>query len=112
MRPAIIFNFKNQLNFKLLALKFNFSKINFSAVIILILILFQLVLLSFNALARPPIAYDNLTMWQYKAKILFYENQINFDPGAANYLGGGGHINYPLGSAAVVLLAVRQSGRI
>jgi len=89
---------KNQLNFKFPSLKFNFPKINLSAVIIFILILFQLVLLGLNALARPPLAYDNLTMWQYKAKVLFYENQINFDPGAANYLGGGGHINYPWGA--------------
>lgn len=87
--------FKNKLNFRLPELKFNLPKIKISAIIIFILILIQVVLLSFNALARPPIAYDNLTMWQYKPKVLFYENQINFNEQQYAYLGGGGHINYP-----------------
>lgn len=86
---------KNKLNFRLPELKFNLPKIKINAIIIFILILIQIVLLSFNALARPPIAYDNLTMWQYKPKVLFYENQINFHEQQYAYLGGGGHINYP-----------------
>ncbi len=90
--------FKNKVNFKLSSLKFNFPKINLSTTVIFILILFQLVFLGVNALARPPIAYDNLTMWQYKAKVLFYEKQINFDETKYAYLGGGGHINYPWGA--------------
>jgi 4-amino-4-deoxy-L-arabinose transferase-like glycosyltransferase len=87
--------FKNKLNFRLPELKFNLPKIKISSIIIFILILIQIVLLSFNALARPPIAYDNLTMWQYKPKVLFYEKQINFNEQQSTYLGGGGHINYP-----------------
>lgn len=86
---------KHKINFKFPALKFNFPKINISTTVIFILILMQIILLGFNALARPPIAYDNLAMWQYKPKILFYENQINFNIKNYAYLGGGGHINYP-----------------
>ena len=66
---------KNKLNFKLPAFKTSLCKISLNKIIILILILIQIAFLSLNALARPPIAYDNLTMWQYKAKILFYEKQ-------------------------------------
>ena len=34
-------------------------------------------------------------MWSFKAKVLFYEQKINFIPTQAFYLGGGSHINYP-----------------
>lgn len=91
-------NLKNNLDnwkIKLSLIKFNFTKIRITWVVVFILILIQVVLLSFNALARPPIAYDNLTMWQYKPKVLFYENKINFDAKNLSFLGGGGHTNYP-----------------
>ncbi|MBI2459771.1 MAG: glycosyltransferase family 39 protein [Parcubacteria group bacterium] len=70
-------------------------KINLGQAIVFILILIQIAFLLLNTLMRPPITYDNLAMWQYKPKVLFYENQINFDEQKYAYLGGGGHINYP-----------------
>ena len=81
--------------FNLTALKFAWPKLKLSSAAILILIFIQIVFLFLNVLARPTLAYDNLAMWQYKPKILFYENQINFDKQKYAYLGGGGHINYP-----------------
>lgn len=39
--------------------------------------------------------YDSVVMWSLKAKLLNYERQINFDPQATFYLGGGAHLNYP-----------------
>ncbi|MDP2709024.1 MAG: glycosyltransferase family 39 protein [bacterium] len=77
------------------SLKINRPKIKPLPTIIFMLILTQLFFLLFNALAKPPIAYDNLTMWQYKAKTLYYQNTINFNQPEPDYLGGGGHINYP-----------------
>lgn len=81
--------------FNLTALKFIWPKLKLSSAAILILIFIQIVFLFLNILARPTLAYDNLAMWQYRPKVLFYENQINFDKQNYAYLGGGGHINYP-----------------
>lgn len=80
---------------KLVEVKSALSKIKIGNAVIFALIIIQIIFLAFNALTRPPIAYDNLTMWQYKPKILFYQNQINFDEQKYAYLGGGGHLNYP-----------------
>ena len=63
---------------------------------ILLSLLALLFLFSFaGALARPVATYDSLTMWSYKAKVLFYNNQVDFNPDSPDYLGGGGHRNYP-----------------
>ncbi len=63
--------------------------------IVILLILIQLIFIFSNALTRPTAAFDSLSMWAYKSKILFYEKQVDFNPDSFLYLGGGGHINYP-----------------
>ncbi|HTW96031.1 MAG TPA: hypothetical protein VMD74_00010 [Candidatus Methylomirabilis sp.] len=64
------------------------------AFLVLIILANSFVLLD-NALARPTMTFDSVTMWAAKAKILFYENHVSFDKNSPLYLGGGGHINYP-----------------
>lgn len=65
--------------------------------IILILLIFIQILFSlFNALSRPTITFDSVAMWTLKAKILFNEQAVSFNPlNDFYYLGGGGHRNYP-----------------
>jgi len=65
---------------------------------VIIILVFSAVNLSFlfsHAAVRPAALYDSLAMWSFKAKVLFYEQKINFDPTQDFYLGGGGHLNYP-----------------
>ncbi len=81
----------------------NFSKINYKfwqqltikEVIIIVLIIIQVLFISFNALARPTVTYDSVAFWAMKAKILFDENVVSFNPDSPIYLGGGYHRNYP-----------------
>ena len=63
--------------------------------IMILLILIQLIFIFSNALTRPTAGFDGLAMWAYKAKVLFYEKQVNFNRDDFLYLGGGGHRNYP-----------------
>lgn len=67
--------------------------------LILIIILFFLIsnlfFLFSDAAARPAGQFDSLTMWSFKAKILYYQGWIDFNPAATFYLGGGSHLNYP-----------------
>ena len=63
--------------------------------IIILLISIQLIFLFSNALARPIATYDSIAMWSFKAKILYYENQVNFNPDNDFYLGLKYHENYP-----------------
>jgi hypothetical protein len=44
---------------------------------------------------RPAAQLDSITMWAYKAKTLYYQGHIDFNPQSLSYLGGGGHLNYP-----------------
>jgi len=72
-----------------------FKNLKVFEAVIMILITIQIIFLIINAFSRPIIAYDNLAMWSFKAKTLFYENKIDFNILGKTYLGGGGHINYP-----------------
>ncbi|MCX6799953.1 MAG: hypothetical protein NT091_02295, partial [Candidatus Falkowbacteria bacterium] len=72
------------------------KKLNIRENTILLLILVQIIFIFFNALARPVMTFDSLSMWSYKAKILFYEQSIELkNTEAVNYMGGGGKLNYP-----------------
>jgi len=77
--------------------KLDFLKnLSLKEILLILLIAVQLIFLASNALVRPIAAYDSISMWAFKSKILFHEKQINFD--SENdflYLGGGGHRNYP-----------------
>jgi len=66
-----------------------------AAIIILVFSAVNLSFLFSHAAVRPAALYDSLAMWSFKAKVLFYEQKINFDPAQEFYLGGGGHLNYP-----------------
>ncbi len=79
---------------------FNFDykfwkKIKVKEAIIILLIIIQVLFVFSNALARPTVVYDSIAMWVMKAKILYTENAVNFDPDSSMYLGGGYHRNYP-----------------
>jgi len=81
-----------------LFLNINFKlpkKLKTKELIIILLIFIQLIFLFANVLSRPVVTYDSMTMWSYKAKVLYYENKVNFNLDSSYYLGGGGHINYP-----------------
>lgn len=64
-------------------------------IVLVLLLAIQLTFLFFNVVSRPTINFDSLAMWSFKAKNLYYEKGIDFNPDSAVYLGGGGHINYP-----------------
>lgn len=72
-----------------------FKKLKIKEMALIALIAIQAVFMLCGALSRPTIAYDSVAMWSFKAKILYYENKIDFNPGSSLYLGGGAHINYP-----------------
>ena len=54
--------------------------------IIILLISIQLIFLFSNVLARPVATFDSLAQWSVKAKVLYYENNINFNPDSLYYL--------------------------
>ncbi|MEI6528859.1 MAG: hypothetical protein WCN88_00440 [Candidatus Falkowbacteria bacterium] len=67
-------------------------------IIILIIIAFVVVnsvsLIS-STLVRPVATFDSLSMWSGKAKTLYFNNKLDFNPDSQYFLGGGGHNNYP-----------------
>lgn len=73
----------------------SFSAKKVVSIIIVFLIFLNLAFLTLNALSRPVMTYDSMDMWSYKAKILFYENKVEFNPEDSLYLGGGRFIHYP-----------------
>lgn len=48
-----------------------------------------------NALTKPPLAYDAMTIWSLRAKILLRDGQINFDEHSYIYLGSPHYRSYP-----------------
>ncbi len=48
-----------------------------------------------NALTKPPLAYDAMTIWSLRAKILLRDGQVNFDSNSYNYLGSPHYRSYP-----------------
>lgn len=86
---------RKYLLFKLSSPNFKLFRIKLRELIFILLILFQCIFLVSNALVRPVISYDSLAMWSFKAKTLYYERTVDFNPENYLYLGGGGHINYP-----------------
>jgi hypothetical protein len=50
-----------------------------------------------NAAYRPPVFFDSIAMWSFKAKTLVYHQPVDFNPDSYYYLGGGGNLNYPWG---------------
>ena len=71
------------------------NKLKVSELVIILLIIIQLIFLFSNALSRPVVTFDSLAHWSFKAKVLYYENRVDFNPESNIYLVGGGHINYP-----------------
>jgi len=78
------------------------SKIKFSfpayktrewVIYFLILILFCFSL--FSVVSRPTAAFDATGWWSYRAKVLYYNKAIDFNPESILYLGGTSHKNYP-----------------
>ncbi|PIR12909.1 hypothetical protein COV49_03845 [Candidatus Falkowbacteria bacterium CG11_big_fil_rev_8_21_14_0_20_39_10] len=74
---------------------FQWPKLEIKKIILILIILLQISFLFFYVLARPTITYDSIAAWSYKAKVLYHQNEISFYKNNFNYLGGGGHINYP-----------------
>lgn len=48
-----------------------------------------------GALSRTPIFYDSLSMWLFKAKVIYFGNRVSLDVNNPLFLGGGGHLDYP-----------------
>ncbi len=66
--------------------------------VFIILIGWKLSFILFGALTTPPIFWDALTCWNYKAKVIYFTGLIDLDPGSESFLGGGDpqYHNYPL----------------
>ena len=76
--------------------KLTLDRIRLKEAVLLLLIIAQIGLATFNAFSRPVATYDSTTMWSYKAKVLYSESpQSFFDINNINYLGGNSHVNYP-----------------
>lgn len=54
------------------------------------------IVIFYLALNKPVVNWDAWANWSLRAKIFFYDRGISFDPNAFQFLGRGGHINYPL----------------
>ena len=79
-------------------LSFNYKfwrHIKVKEAIVIFLIIIQILFIFSNALARPTVVYDSVAMWTMKAKTLFTENQVNFNPDSPTYLSSSHHRNYP-----------------
>ncbi len=72
-----------------------FFKLDLMSLILIILIFIQIIFIMVSAITLPTIAYDSLTTWALRAKILFYNGQISFDQNDFYYLGHQWHNNYP-----------------
>lgn len=68
---------------------------NLREAILIFAIVIQIIFSLFNALSRPIIAADSLSMWSLRAKALFTAQQADFNPASFFYLGGDWHTNYP-----------------
>lgn len=60
-------------------------------ILLAVLLFFSLI----QALAKPPVAYDNIAFWASRAEILLKDKKVNFDPQSETYLSAYGHHNYP-----------------
>lgn len=69
---------------------------NLFNVILLGIILFKLVTIFYLALDKPITDWDAWANWSLRAKVFYFEKGIPLNQNAPYYLGGGGHINYPL----------------
>lgn len=79
-------------------LSFNYKfwqRIKIKEAIVIFLIIIQILFIFSNALARPTVVYDSVAMWTMKAKTLFTENRVNFNPDSPTYLSSSHHRNYP-----------------
>ncbi len=58
---------------------------------IVVIFLFSLA----NAITRPPLAYDAMTIWSLRAKILLRDGRIDFNPESYTYLNSPHYRSYP-----------------
>ncbi len=73
-----------------------FLKVRLKEALLLLLILFQIIFLLFNAYSRPVATFDSVATWVYKAKILYFENQVELNDKTSDiYLVSESHNNYP-----------------
>jgi 4-amino-4-deoxy-L-arabinose transferase-like glycosyltransferase len=65
-------------------------------IILIILIFFQIFTLGALTVTRPNVTYDNLSLWLYDAKVMYFQNSVNFNPDKPDFLGAiPSHTNYP-----------------
>jgi len=88
------FYFKHKLH-KLFWPKREKSVFDVKSALIFFLLTVQLLMVVFFIITRPTMAYDSIAVWSYKAKVLYYTEMVSFDKESVDYLGGGGHLNYP-----------------
>lgn len=65
-------------------------------IILISLIVFKIFTIFYLALDKPVYNFDAWANWALRAKVFYFEGGVNFDKTSQYYLGGGGHINYPL----------------
>ncbi|MDA2922420.1 glycosyltransferase family 39 protein [Patescibacteria group bacterium AH-259-L07] len=65
-------------------------------ILMVAIIVFEVIFVFSQGLLRPIFAFDALANWSLRAKVIFTENIIPLETSHPFYLGGGGHINYPL----------------
>lgn len=95
-RKNFVFLEKNSLFFRGLTSKRRTDLFSWLEIVLIVIILFEIVFVFSQTLLRPTIAFDALANWSFRAKVFFTEKQMPLDPGSPVFLGGGGHINYPL----------------
>ena len=63
---------------------------------LLILIIWKIIFIFIALIASPTYFADAITHWNYRAKVIFFNNGLNMDPNSEDFLGSG-IISYPLG---------------
>ncbi len=64
--------------------------------VFILLIAWKLSFTLFSAIVTPPLFWDNLTCWSYKAKVIYFNRSIDLDHSSKSFLGGA-FSHYPLG---------------
>ncbi|MBL7057711.1 hypothetical protein ISS03_00050 [Patescibacteria group bacterium] len=72
------------------------ERIRLKEALMLLFIFIQISMVAFNAFSRPVATYDSVTMWAFRAKLLYSSQGVELtDSDSFEYLGGGSHPNYP-----------------
>lgn len=88
--------YKINLSKQLSGLKQIRIKINPIKTLVVCLVIFKLFTIFYLSIDKPILNFDAWSNWSLRAKVFYYQKGIPQDPKGEFFLGGGGHINYPL----------------